>query len=96
MSQSRRSRAFEIVTHPRPRYTEFWAKYNYVLASSFPTGIAVTAVIIFFALQIPKGGLEIDWWGNNVVNEGCDGAGGCPLLDIPDVGYFGPAPGFYT
>ncbi|ORX40104.1 OPT oligopeptide transporter protein-domain-containing protein [Kockovaella imperatae] len=77
----------------RPRYTEFWAKYNYVLASAFPTGIAVSAVIIFFALEIPKGGLSIDWWGNTVNNAGCEGEYGCLLLKVPESGYFGATPG---
>lgn len=81
----------------RPRYTQFWAKYNYVLASAFPTGIAVAAIIIFFALEIPKGGLELNWWGNTVNNVGCEGDGGCPLYpDLPAQGYFGPAKGFFT
>ena len=72
-------------------------RYNYVLASAFPTGIAVSAVIIFFALQIPKGGLSIDWWGNNVVGLGCDGQGGCPLYsDLPEQGYFGPPQGQFN
>jgi hypothetical protein len=75
----------------RKRYPGFWAKYNYIVAAAFPAGIAIAAVVIFFALQLPAGGLSIDWWGNSVVGEGCDG--GCPLLDIPDVGYFGDAPG---
>lgn len=77
----------------RKRYTAFWAKYNYVVAAAFPAAIAIAGVIIFFGLQIPKGGIEVDWWGNNVVGTGCDGAGGCPRLDIPEAGYFGDAPG---
>lgn len=80
-----------------PRNSTDRFRYNYVLASAFPTGIAVTAIIIFFALQIPKGGLELNWWGNEIVNAGCDGNGGCPLYDtLPDVGYFGPAKGTFT
>ena len=77
----------------RKRYLAFWVKYNYVLAASFPAGIAISALVIFFALSIPKGGLSIDWWGNNYPYEGCDGLGGCPNLVVPDVGYFGAAPG---
>jgi len=81
----------------RKRYTQLWAKYNYVLAASFPCGIAVSAIIIFFALDIPKGGLSVTWWGNTVSYEGCEGAGGCPLLTVPaDPGYFGPPQGSFT
>ncbi|KAK4688058.1 hypothetical protein P7C73_g2058, partial [Tremellales sp. Uapishka_1] len=76
------------------RYLAFWAKYNYVLAAAWMTGIAISAIIIFFGLEIPA--VSIDWWGNNVSYEGCEGAGGCPRLAVPDVGYFGPAPGSGT
>ncbi|WVQ66274.1 OPT family small oligopeptide transporter [Kwoniella botswanensis] len=80
----------------RKKYLAFWSKWNYVVGAGFSTGIALSGLFIFFALQIPKGGtLSIDWWGNNVVNLGCEGQGGCPRLDIPEVGYFGPAPGTY-
>lgn len=75
----------------RKRFPQFWAKYNFVVAAAFPAGIAISAVVIFFALELPgSGSLNIDWWGNSVVGAGCDA--GCPLLDIPDIGYFGPAP----
>ena len=67
-----------------------------MVSASFSCGVAVTATIVFFALYIPKGGISIDWWGNNVVSLGCDGAGGCPLLELPDVGYFGPPKGSFT
>ena len=76
----------------RKRYTGFWAKYNYVIAASFPAGIAVAALVIFFALELPAGGLSIDWWGNNVSYEGCEGSA-CTRFPIPDQGYFGPTPG---
>ena len=79
----------------RKRYQSFWRKYNFVLAAAFPAGIAISAVVIFFALEIPNGGLAIDWWGNAVVGSGCEG-GGCPLLDVPEKGYFGPDPGSGT
>ena len=75
----------------RRKYPGFWKKYNFVVAAAFPAGIAVSAVVIFFALQLPKGGFSIDWWGNTVVGQGCDG--GCPLIEIPEIGYFGDAPG---
>jgi len=81
----------------RKRYLGFWAKYNYVIAAAFPAGIAISTIVIFFALEIPKSGLSIVWWGNTVVGEGCDGMGGCPrLTTLPDVGYFGGAPGTFT
>ncbi|SMR63967.1 unnamed protein product [Zymoseptoria tritici ST99CH_3D1] len=76
----------------RKRYLAFWSKWNYVISAAFSCGIAISALIIFFALQIPKdGNLVVNWWGNNVVNEGCEGSGGCPRLELGDSGTFGPA-----
>nr|XP_031857404.1 OPT family small oligopeptide transporter [Kwoniella shandongensis]KAA5524476.1 OPT family small oligopeptide transporter [Kwoniella shandongensis] len=71
--------------------------WNYVIGAAFSCGIALCALVIFFALEIPKdGALYIDWWGNNVGSLGCEGTGGCARLAVPDVGYFGPAPGTYA
>jgi hypothetical protein len=75
----------------RKRYMAFWAKYNYVIAAAFPAGIALAALVIFFCLQIPKGGLAIEWWGNDVVYQGCEGTA-CVRFEIPEKGYFGPDP----
>lgn len=84
----------------RKRYLGFWAKYNYVIAAAFPAGIAISTIVIFFALEIPKGGLAIGgingWWGNNIVGAGCEGLGCTKLTELPDVGYFGNAPGNYS
>ena len=80
----------------RKRYLGFWAKYNYIIAAAFPCGIALSGILIFFALEIPKGGVAIDWWGNNVVAEGCEGLGGCPRLILANNTYFGSAPGSYS
>jgi hypothetical protein len=82
----------------RKRYLGFWAKYNYVIAAAFPAGIAISTIVIFFALEIPKGGtLGITWWGNTVVAEGCEATGGCPRFStLPDIGYFGADPGHYS
>ena len=74
----------------RARYLPFWSKYNYITAAAWSAGIAVAAVVIFFGLEIPA--VNLDWWGNNVSFEGCEDVA-CRSLEIPDVGYFGPAPG---
>lgn len=71
-------------------------QWNYVISAAFSCGIALCGLFIFFALELPKGGLSIDWWGNDVIGLGCEGAYGCPRLPVPDVGYFGPAPGTFT
>nr|WVH01952.1 OPT oligopeptide transporter protein [Naematelia aurantialba] len=75
------------------RYLAFWSKYNYVLAAAWMAAIAIAAIVIFFALDIP--GVELDWWGNDVSYLGCEGTA-CTRLPIPDSGYFGPDPGTYN
>jgi hypothetical protein len=67
---------------------------NIVLSAAMDSGVAVSAVLIFFILQYPKNGtigaktVQV-WWGNTVPFTGAD-AKGTPLLALPDVGYFGP------
>ncbi|WWC63248.1 OPT family small oligopeptide transporter [Kwoniella dejecticola CBS 10117] len=74
----------------KKRYLAFWSKYNFVLAAAWQCGIAIAAIIIFFAVQLPA--VEVTWWGNTVSSQGCEGTA-CRRLPIPDNGYFGPAPG---
>lgn len=84
-------------TYIRKRYASFWAKYNYVLAASFPCAIAIASVIIFFGTSIPKNGtIAPNWWGYNVANDpevgGCE-IGGCPRLTVAKGEVFGPPVG---
>lgn len=72
------------------RYLAWFKKYNYVLSGALTAGVAFSSVIIFFAVQYKA--VNVDWWGNDVNNNGLD-AQGPSLLDAsasaPD-GYFGP------
>lgn len=54
----------------RSRYLAFWSKYNFVLAASFSSAIAIAAIIMLFSVQWV--GVEINWWGNNQVSVGCE------------------------
>lgn len=72
------------------RYLAFWSKYNFVLSASFSSGIAIAAIIMFFALQ--WNGLSLDWWGNSVTAQGCEDDA-CLLMTLGDGEYFGPGPG---
>ena len=74
----------------KKRHLEFWSKFNFVLSAGLTTGTAICAVISFFALSLPE--VDLTWWGNTVSSGGCEGDQ-CVRLEIPDVGYFGPAPG---
>jgi len=72
------------------RYLALWSKYNFVLSASFSSGIAIAAIIIFFALQYNN--LELPWWGNEVMTVGCEGDW-CPRLTLGEDEIFGPGPG---
>ncbi|KAJ7691304.1 OPT oligopeptide transporter protein-domain-containing protein [Mycena rosella] len=61
----------------RRRHFSWWTKYNYVLSAALDSGVAVSIIVIFFALQFPKNGTigltNIGvWWGNTVIIEGAD------------------------
>ncbi|KAK0649302.1 OPT oligopeptide transporter protein-domain-containing protein [Cercophora newfieldiana] len=72
------------------RFVGFWSKYNFVLSAAFTCGISVSATIIFFALDM--NGHFVDWWGNNVVGQGCEGKA-CALKTLNPGEHFGPGPG---
>jgi hypothetical protein len=64
-------------------------QYNFVLSASLSTGIAMAALVIFFAVQVP--GLKLNWWGNDVVYKGCEaGSAPCRLKYLGKGEYFGP------
>jgi hypothetical protein len=73
----------------KPRYLDWWSKYNYVSSAAFSAGIAISAVVIFFTVNIA--GAEPPWWGN-AASKGCE-AKACIHLPIPEKGYFGPEVG---
>lgn len=75
------------------KYLGWWSKYSYITPGAFSSAIALSAIVMFFALQWK--GLQINWSGNNRPFDGCDGAG-CPLLAVPDSGYFGPTVGQFS
>ena len=39
-------------------------RYNYILSAALDAGVALSVIIIFFTVQYPKGGFELNWWGN--------------------------------
>ncbi|KAL6916913.1 hypothetical protein FSHL1_008412 [Fusarium sambucinum] len=76
----------------RKRYLAFWAKYNYVLSAAWQTGIAIAAVVIFFAVSYH--GASVDWIGNNA-DSGCE-ANTCTRLKLPQGEIFGQQPGTFA
>lgn len=74
---------------PRHRLA-WWSKYNYVLSAALTAGLAVSALVMFFAVGYhPK---SLRWWGNTVSTAGIDGKQ-IGWLPIPERGYFGPERG---
>jgi hypothetical protein len=50
----------------RRYHYRWWIRYNYLLSTGLDAGIIIGVVVIFFALQLPRGGIEVNWWGNSV------------------------------
>ena len=81
----------------KKRYLEFWLRYNYIFAAALAGGMAISGFIQFWAVQYPE--VELNWWGNTVSSEGCEGVA-CTRLtsdNFPDgKSYFGPDPGHFV
>jgi OPT family small oligopeptide transporter len=67
----------------------WWLTYNYVTSAGLDAGLAVSTIIIFFALLLP----QVDppaWWGNNVVASTLDAQGAAVQVVLPAGETFGP------
>ncbi|KAI0314622.1 OPT oligopeptide transporter protein-domain-containing protein [Amylostereum chailletii] len=53
----------------RKRNFAWWSKFNYITSAALDTGTVLSLIIIFFTLQFPKGGINLNWWGNTVYAE---------------------------
>ncbi|ROW08766.1 hypothetical protein VPNG_06405 [Cytospora leucostoma] len=70
----------------KKRYAGWWQKYALVMTTALNVGLALSAIVIFFAVQFkPK---NISWWGNNVPYAGIDGNDECILKTVPASGHF--------
>ncbi|KAJ7641107.1 OPT oligopeptide transporter [Roridomyces roridus] len=81
----------------RRRHFAWWTKYNYVLSAALDSGVAVSAVLIFFILQYPRNGtIGLNtiqtWWGNTVYLNTADG-NKMPMISLADGETFGPPMG---
>ncbi|KAI0089580.1 small oligopeptide transporter [Irpex rosettiformis] len=78
----------------RRRHFSWWTKYNYVLSAGLDSGLAISTILIFFALEFPKNGtiglntLQT-WWGNTVFTQTADWAAAA-LWAPPANKTFGP------
>ncbi|KIJ66008.1 hypothetical protein HYDPIDRAFT_110132 [Hydnomerulius pinastri MD-312] len=56
----------------RKRNFAWWSKFNYVTSAALDSGTVLSAIVIFFTLAFPKGGVYINWWGNEVFQNTAD------------------------
>lgn len=78
----------------KKRFLGFWSKYNFVTSAAFSCAIAISGIVIFFALQLSE--IEVTWWGNTVLSEGCDATGRCVRLTVNEGETFGPPKGSWS
>ncbi|KAI1791295.1 OPT oligopeptide transporter [Ganoderma leucocontextum] len=79
----------------RRRHFSWWTKYNYVLSAALDSGVAVSAILIFFMLQYPDNGkIGLNsiqtWWGNTVSFNNADGQA-LPFKALAPGQAFGPS-----
>lgn len=69
----------------RRRYLAFWSRYNYITSAALSAGVALSSVVIFFALALHQP--TLDWVGNRTY--GCENTA-CVRLKIAKGSTFGP------
>jgi OPT family small oligopeptide transporter len=74
----------------RRYHFRWWMRYNYILSAGLDAGVTLSLIVIFFLLQMPKGGITLNWWGNTVWQNTAD-AMGTPLYVMPPGQTFGPS-----
>jgi OPT family small oligopeptide transporter len=42
----------------------WWMRYNYIFSAALDAGVAIAGIVIFLVLALPKGGIQLNWWGN--------------------------------
>jgi hypothetical protein len=73
----------------RRRHFRWWMQYNYIVSAALDAGMALGVVFVFFTLQLPKGGINLNWWGNTVWQNTAD-ANEAPLRVLSGNETFGP------
>jgi len=68
----------------------WWLRYNYLLSTGLDAGVIIGLIVIFFALQLPRGGINVNWWGNSVWKNTAD-AQMVPLKVLAPGETFGPS-----
>ncbi|KZS97226.1 OPT oligopeptide transporter [Sistotremastrum niveocremeum HHB9708] len=73
----------------RRKHFRWWIRYNYILSAAMDSAVGLALIIIFFALQYPKGGVNLNWWGNTVWQNTLDSMG-APFYTLQPNETFGP------
>ncbi|KAH9975603.1 OPT oligopeptide transporter [Russula compacta] len=68
----------------------WWIRYNYLLSTGLDGGTIIGLIVIFFSVQLPKGGFNVNWWGNTVWQNTAD-AKMVPLKSLAPGQTFGPS-----
>ncbi|KAF2141064.1 uncharacterized protein K452DRAFT_327313 [Aplosporella prunicola CBS 121167] len=74
----------------RSRFRPWWLRYNYITSAALDSGLALSTIVIFFALLLP----QVDppnWWGNRVVQSTMDAQGTAVQRQVADGERFGPS-----
>ncbi|THH29741.1 hypothetical protein EUX98_g4449 [Antrodiella citrinella] len=64
----------------------WWMRYNYILAAALDSGVILSAIVIFCTLLLPKGGINLNWWGNTVWMNTFDAQGVPAAIPNPTFG----------
>jgi OPT family small oligopeptide transporter len=73
----------------RRNHFRWWMRYNYILSAGLDAGVGLSLLVIFFCVQLPKGGATLNWWGNDVWQNTAD-AMGTPFYVLSPGATFGP------
>ncbi|KAL8413706.1 hypothetical protein RB594_005091 [Gaeumannomyces avenae] len=71
------------------RFPGWWARYNYVTSAALDCGLAVAAVVIFFALHMTQADVMV-WFGNAEALGTLDMTSRAIKSSLPRGGIFGP------
>ncbi|KAI0041118.1 OPT oligopeptide transporter [Auriscalpium vulgare] len=73
----------------RRYHFRWWMRYTYLLSTGLDVGVILGLIAFFVVLQVPKSGIALSWWGNNVWLKTAD-ALGTPLNMLAPGETFGP------
>ncbi|KAH6671504.1 sexual differentiation process protein isp4 [Plectosphaerella plurivora] len=74
----------------RKRHFNWWSRLNFLTSSALDLGLALSTLVIFFALSMQY--LEAPkWWGNTVVTSTLDYKGEAIQVRLPEGQTFGPS-----